>query len=71
MKYNRYVAFGVARGGIRVTTPFVSIQRATQAYFEEYPHEKVCSVRRVAVMFDGSNANDPSFVPKRITKINA
>jgi hypothetical protein len=71
MRYNRYIAFGVANGGIRVTAPTIDIRKAAQEFFTEYPGTDVCSIRRVSQSFTGEIFNDPEFKVRRVSKQNA
>lgn len=71
MEYNRYIAFGIARGAIRVTKPFTDPRRASAEFFTDFPNESVCTIRRVAVKFNGETINDPDFAVRRVSKQSA
>lgn len=71
MIYNKYVAFGITGGAIRVTKPYREIKQATRDFFKEYPGAEHCTVRRVAVRLSGETVNDPEFEARRVSKINA
>jgi hypothetical protein len=71
MNYNKYVAFGIASGAIRVTRPFADMRRASNEFFREYPSADVCTIRRVAVKFNGETVNDPDFGVRRVSKQTA
>lgn len=71
MKFNRYQAMGIIGAGIRVGEIKPTMNEAAKAYFREFKNQHECTVKRVAVGFDGSVRNDPEFKAKRMTKVTA
>lgn len=71
MSHTRYQAAGFQRDDIVVSGVHRTVRAAADAFFETYPNLSSCIVKRVRVTVYGDVRTDPSFSPKKISKISA